>query len=317
MHSDVRQDAKGRWPDIFAALGIDVGDGKHKACPVCGGRDRFRFDDINGAGSWFCNQCDPHAGDGFALIMKVVGCDFAEAAARVRTVIGGCALASKKNHQDDAAKRRANRRRLIATWKASAPVTEGCPVDNYLRGRGFDYAPPSNVIRYCPSCYEPETAQEMPAMVAVVLNPEGQADTLHRTYLTRNGESWIKAQIEKPKKLMPGVRKIKGSAIRLFQVGEVVGIAEGIETALACERRFKVSTWAAVSSSILQAFEPPAGIKRVIIFGDNDFNRVGQSAAGKLATRLLSTGYDVRIEISPLPGKDWADIPLESKRVLT
>jgi putative DNA primase/helicase len=152
----------------------------------------------------------------------------------------------------------------------------------------------------------------MPAMIAVVRNREGRADTLHRTFLSRDGDRWVKAQIEKPKKLMPGVRKLKGSAIRLFEVGGVVGIAEGIETALACSKRFQVATWAAISSNIMQSFEPPAGIRCVFIFGDNDINRAGQKAAGKLAERLLSEGYDVKIEISPKPGTDWAD--LVSKR---
>jgi hypothetical protein len=37
---------------------------RHQACPVCGGSDRFRFDDKEGRGTWFCNQCG--AGDGLA-----------------------------------------------------------------------------------------------------------------------------------------------------------------------------------------------------------------------------------------------------------
>jgi len=308
MYSDINRDAAGRWPNIFAALGIDVGDGRHKACPVCGGTDRFRFDDRDGSGSWYCNQCEPHAGYGFDLIMRTMGCDFAEAARQVRGVIGGCPPARKTKPQDNAEERRINKRRLIAIWKASVPVTKGCPVNSYLRGRGFDYESPPDVLRYCPSCFEPETRQKMPAMVAVVRNHEGQADTLHRTFLSRNGGRWIKAQIDKPKKLMPGVRKIKGSAIRLFQVGNTVGVAEGIETALACTKRFRVPTWAAISSTILQSFEPPAGVNRVVIFGDNDANRAGQKAAGNLSARLLAEGFDVKIEICPISGTDWADL---------
>lgn len=71
----IREAARGRWRDtIYQVLGIVVRpDGRHGPCPACGGRDRFRCDDRNGSGSWYCNQCDPHAGDGFALIKKSPG----------------------------------------------------------------------------------------------------------------------------------------------------------------------------------------------------------------------------------------------------
>ncbi|NYY79755.1 hypothetical protein DMH17_06695 [Raoultella planticola] len=36
---------------------------------MCGGADRFRFDDKEGRGTWFCNQCG--AGDGLKLVEKV------------------------------------------------------------------------------------------------------------------------------------------------------------------------------------------------------------------------------------------------------
>jgi len=68
------KEAVGRWPGIFAQLGVDVGTGKHKACPICGGKDRFRFDDKDGEGTYFCNQCG--AGDGWNLLQKVIGMNF-------------------------------------------------------------------------------------------------------------------------------------------------------------------------------------------------------------------------------------------------
>mgnify|MGYP001374685442 CR=1 FL=1 len=85
----IREAARGRWRSmIYPALGIDVGNGKHVPCPHCGGKDRFRCDDKDGVGSWYCNQCDPHAGDGFALVMKLRGCDFPEALQLVADVLG-------------------------------------------------------------------------------------------------------------------------------------------------------------------------------------------------------------------------------------
>lgn len=85
----IRSAAYGRWrPTIYPSLGIEVGHGQHLPCPFCGGNDRFFCDDLEGRGTWFCRQCDPQAGDGFDLIMKVKRCDFSEAIRLVADVLG-------------------------------------------------------------------------------------------------------------------------------------------------------------------------------------------------------------------------------------
>ena len=86
----VREAARGRWHSILPALSIIVPNHqrKHAPCPTCGGKDRFRFDDLDGSGSWFCNVCDPHAGDGFALVMKASQLPFREALGAVASVLG-------------------------------------------------------------------------------------------------------------------------------------------------------------------------------------------------------------------------------------
>ncbi|PYA35737.1 hypothetical protein DMW47_21205, partial [Serratia marcescens] len=49
---EVTKLAANRWPDVLPMVGIDVPASPRAqvACPACGGRDRFRFDD-NGRGS--------------------------------------------------------------------------------------------------------------------------------------------------------------------------------------------------------------------------------------------------------------------------
>src|SRR5439155_22198569 len=68
--------AKGRWPGILAALGIPANalTGKHGPCPMCGGKDRFRFSDNDGSGDYICSQCG--AGYGMRLLEKFHGWDF-------------------------------------------------------------------------------------------------------------------------------------------------------------------------------------------------------------------------------------------------
>ncbi|HAX4456140.1 TPA: DNA primase [Escherichia coli] len=78
--------ACGHWPRILPALGVKVIKNRHQACPVCGGSDRFRFDDKEGRGTWYCNQCG--AGDGLKLVEKVFGVNPSEAARKVNAVTG-------------------------------------------------------------------------------------------------------------------------------------------------------------------------------------------------------------------------------------
>ncbi|EDB6595604.1 DUF927 domain-containing protein [Salmonella enterica subsp. diarizonae] len=84
---EVTHAAAGQWPSVLAGLSIEVANSprRHTACPACGGKDRFRFDD-NGRGSFICNQCG--AGDGLDLIKKVNRCDTTEAAQLAADVLG-------------------------------------------------------------------------------------------------------------------------------------------------------------------------------------------------------------------------------------
>ena len=79
--NEVTAEAVGKWQSIFSSLGIDVGNGKHCPCPVCGSKDRFRFDNKNGRGTYICNQCG--SGDGLELIKNYYHCDAKEASNKV------------------------------------------------------------------------------------------------------------------------------------------------------------------------------------------------------------------------------------------
>jgi putative DNA primase/helicase len=88
--------AQGHWPQILGALaGLTTQQltDKHQPCPLCGGEDRYRFDDRDGSGSWFCNQCggpsqSGGAGNGIDLLMRRTGWSFKEAAQRVEQHLG-------------------------------------------------------------------------------------------------------------------------------------------------------------------------------------------------------------------------------------
>ncbi len=80
--------ARGRWKGILSALGVDGRflTGKHSPCPLCGGKDRWRFTDFKEAGGWVCNQCGK--GDGIELLKRFKDADFKGVAQLVESVIG-------------------------------------------------------------------------------------------------------------------------------------------------------------------------------------------------------------------------------------
>ncbi|MEA5104592.1 primase-helicase zinc-binding domain-containing protein [Pantoea sp. S18] len=92
--SDTVKAATGFWPQLLPALGISIhASGRHGACPVCGGKDRFRFDNQDGRGTWYCNQCG--AGDGLNLVEKALDVSAKEAAIKIANMLGALPPVSK------------------------------------------------------------------------------------------------------------------------------------------------------------------------------------------------------------------------------
>ncbi|RTF79528.1 DNA primase, partial [Serratia marcescens] len=135
--------ATGHWPVILPALGIALQpNGKPQPCPTCGGKDRFRFDNQDGRGTWFCNQCG--AGDGLNLVEKALSLSARAAAEQVAAVMGGNANAlpptaetghasQKTGGQDKAeAQRKAARQALALVADAQSQTGNA-----YLSAKGW------------------------------------------------------------------------------------------------------------------------------------------------------------------------------------
>lgn len=70
----VLREFNGAWRSTLEGYGCQLPSGRHHGpCPVCGGKDRFRFDDKDGRGTWFCGQCDPQSGGGLLLLARYLG----------------------------------------------------------------------------------------------------------------------------------------------------------------------------------------------------------------------------------------------------
>ena len=300
---------RGRWKVILVHFGVPAEylDGKHHPCPVCGGVDRFRFDNQDGTGSWFCGQHLPkQAGYGLQLVREMLKCSIPEAMDKIEAIIGTVPSASiipVKNKIDP-------RPPLNKLWLLSDPLTGSDMVSKYLHSRRLVLTPHN--IRINTSCYEPDSSKRMTAMVARIQNPTSKPISLHRTYL----ENGSKAGIPAAKKIMPGTESLQGSAVRLFSSQEhllwpgILGIAEGIETAIACTQYFRVATWACISSTLMPSWLPPGQIREIYVFGDNDANYAGQEAAYRLAHTLHRKGLIVKVMI-PADVGDFADVWLK------
>src|SRR5262249_17471201 len=245
--TSIKERARGCWPHILQSIGIDARHlKKGTPCPICGGRDRFQFYDTNGDGTWFCGGCGK--GRGTDLVMGFRGLEFREAARLIEQHI-------EAEPSAPAAKPAANpRRKLRKLWEDARPVTRGDVVDQYLRSRsvGLDEYPSclrtASRIRY----FDDDATSSWPAMLAIVHDITGQPVTLHRTYLARDGSG--KAPVEKPRKTV--CKHGASPHIRLAPIAPTMGIAEGIETALAATKLFSVPIWSVLSTYGVETFEP-------------------------------------------------------------
>ena len=122
---------------------------------------------------------------------------------------------------------------------------------------------------------------------------------IHRTFLLDDGSA--KAP---PGKKMLG--PIAGGSVRLFPMTPErhLGIAEGIETALAAHRIFGIPVWAGLSADGVRRWQWPEGVTHVTIFADA--GDAGRQAAATLADRLNDAGIANRI-VHPLHGDDFND----------
>lgn len=147
----------------------------------------------------------------------------------------------------------------------------------------------------------PRMIGHFPALVAEVRDREGALVTVHVTYLHEGR----KLAPHEPRKIMSATSGHVGCACRLLPIdGPELGIAEGIETALAAHRLHGGPVWAALNAGMLAAFVPPAGVERLVVYADADVP--GFKAAWELRDRL--PGVPVELRIPPRGCKDWADV---------
>lgn len=282
--------ACGHWPRILPALGVKVIKNRHQACPVCGGSDRFRFDDKEGRGTWFCNQCG--AGDGLKLVEKVFGVNPAEAAGKVNAVTGHLPTVAPGVLAATEAETEAGRE-AAATLAASLMAKSRPATGNaYLTRKGF---------------------------------PAQECLTLTATHKT-GGVTFCAGDVVLPLHNKSGAlvnlqlinadglkRTLKGGAVKgashtiegRKQAGKRLWIAEGYATALTVHHLTGETVMVALSSVNLLSLASLARQKhpacQIVLAADRDLNGEGQTKAAAAAE--VSEGG---VALPPVFG-DWND----------
>jgi hypothetical protein len=219
----------------------------------------------------------------------------------------------------DAAERERRLETASGLWDASGPVT-GSPAELYLLGRGLHLPSWPDALRCHRSLPHPDGGR-FPALVCRVDDVNGALTGVWRIFVTEQGH---KAPVGNVKL---GLGPTAGGAVRLFPtIKGVIGIAEGVETALAVHvlTRGKVAMWAGLSTSGIRGFAPPFEVERIRVFPDNDVPKrdkdgrwqasPGLSAAEALKARMDGEGIGCVIEPGPRGGADFLDVLAETQR---
>ncbi|BDA95971.1 DNA primase [Citrobacter freundii] len=282
--------ACGHWPRILPALGVKVIKNRHQSCPVCGGSDRFRFDDKEGRGTWFCNQCG--AGDGLKLVEKVFGVTPSEAAGKVNAVTGNMPPVAPEVIAASEAETDADHKAAAALAVRLMEKTRPATGNAYLTCKGF------------------------PALECLTLT------VMHKT----GGVTFRTGDVVVPLYDDTGVlvnlqlinadglkRTLKGGQVKgachiiegKKQAGKRLWIAEGYATALTVHHLTGETVMVALSSVNLLSLASLARHKypacQIVLAADRDLNGDGQSKAAAAADACEGI-----VALPPVFG-DWND----------
>jgi hypothetical protein len=184
-------------------------------------------------------------------------------------------------------------------WAAAHPI-KGSPAEAYLASRGLTLATPALRFLARTPCGRGAQASVRPAMLAAVRDSGGLV-AVQRTFLDLGPPRL--AEMPGPRR---GLGRLGEGAVRLRTPADaMLGLAEGIETALAATELSGIACWATLGSARFGRLAIPGGIERLILFLDHD-------RGGRRAEQLARAAYGGRCRIEPRyaqpAGADWNDM---------
>ena len=247
-----------------------------------------------------CFGCGAH-GDAITWLRSQRGLTFQEALAFLGAPDSGrrAAPVQPRSRPSSAIDSIPQARRI---WREAVDPAHSIVV-GYLRSRGLEL-PPEPVVRFHPACACED--KRLPAMVALLTDPVTGEPTggIHRTFLRPDGSA--KAAIDRPKRLLG-----PWGVVRLYEPEtNGIGIAEGIETALAATQRIGWGpVWSACNAGGF-ARVPPLIQRTLNIFIDRDDDGVSLRYAEECAEAWVAADLEALIH-EPPEGADWADAARE------
>jgi|SRR5579863_169243 len=182
--------------------------------------------------------------------------------------------------KDDRSRRDAAR----AIWDRGVPIG-GTLAEAYLRARAIRL-PPSDQLRYVPALRHAPSKRDYPAMLARIADDHGLC-AVQRTWL----DGPAKAAVT-PNKMTLG--PMGEGAVRLRAPhGDVLGLAEGVETALSASQLYSLPVWAVCGAQRLAKVEIPSTVTTIHIFADP--GEVGRREAFAAAEHFERHGRHVEV----------------------
>ncbi|HBT5590305.1 TPA: DNA primase [Klebsiella pneumoniae] len=291
--TDTVKQACGHWPRILPALGMKVIKNRPQACPICGGdarSDRFRFDDQEGRGTWYCNRCG--AGDGLKLVEKVFGISAPEAARKVNAVTGNLPPVAPEVMEAADAGTEADRKAAAALAVRLLEKTRPATGNAYLTRKGF-------AGRECLTLTASHKTGGVAYRAGDVVVPlyDGTGALVNIQFINAEGL----------KRTLKG-GQVKGACHLIDgqkQAGKRLWIAEGYATALTVHHLTGETVMVALSSVNLLSLASLARQKhpacQIILAADRDLNGDGQTKAAAAAAACEGV-----VALPPVFG-DWND----------
>tara|TARA_R110000787_G_scaffold79023_1_gene172629 strand:+ start:33000 stop:33908 length:909 start_codon:yes stop_codon:yes gene_type:complete len=188
----------------------------------------------------------------------------------------------------------------LRIWNASASLV-GTPAQSYLSGRLL--TPPWHDLRY--NLRTPlgrgSRALFRPAMIAAV-RERRRLVAIHRTFI--DAATATKAKDLADPRMMLG-RPGRG-AVQLMPPASVLGLAEGIETALAAMQMHKIPVWAVLGTERAGHILLPDWLERLVLLFDRD--EAGWKANKNARLAYERPGLEIISAWPPPPNNDWADV---------
>lgn len=189
-------------------------------------------------------------------------------------------------------------------WATGGAITDTLS-ERHLRLRGVTRdLPDDGALRHgaavAVAAYR-DLGYRRPALLAALLDAEGEVTAIEVTYLAANGHR--ASNLRLPRKTIGVVPA--GSAVRLDSCASEMLVGEGVVTTLSASERFGLPAWALTSTRNLRAWTPPDGVRGVLIAADR--GRDGEASAERLRRRLAGRGVRVRVEVPPPGCGDWND----------